>query len=80
MLNLTKEVVSPKQKKAICKIVYADRETLITDVVSAIGSSISSMFIPPRKRKKPELLNDSSIASVVEVSGFGYMNTDIFQI
>lgn len=74
------QVISPKGKKTVTKIVSAERGQTISVVccMSASGVYVPPGMIFPRVRMKPELFNDAPIGTCRMVSESGYMNSTLF--
>ncbi|CAH2085284.1 unnamed protein product [Euphydryas editha] len=73
-------VIAATGKKQVGALTSAERGTTITIEIcfNAAGTYLPPMFIYPRKRMKPELLNGAPSNSWAECSDSGWITTDIF--
>ena len=78
--NKVPKVYAEKGKRAVSKVVSADRGQLVTAVccISASGLYVPPALIFPRKRKKEELYREAPPGTLAMISDSGYMNTDLF--
>ena len=69
-----------KGKRAVSKLVSADRGQLVTAVccISASGLHVPPALIFPRKRKNEELYREAPPGTFAMISDSSYMNTDLF--
>ncbi|XP_044765556.1 MFS-type transporter clz9-like [Coccinella septempunctata] len=74
------KVIAATGKKQVGALTSAERGTTITIEIcfNAAGSYLPPMFIYPRKRMKPELLNGAPPNSWAECSDSGWITAEIF--
>ncbi|XP_049879436.1 uncharacterized protein LOC126376220 [Pectinophora gossypiella] len=74
------KVIAATGKKQVGALTSAERGTTITVEIcfNAAGTYVPPMFIYPRKRMKPELLNGAPPNSWSECSDSGWMTAEIF--
>lgn len=74
------KVISRKGRKQVGALTSAERGTTVTVEVcfNAAGTYMPHMFIYPRKRMNPELMNDCSPGAWAECHPSDWMQTDIF--
>lgn len=78
--NKKSKVLSLKGKRQVGGLVSAERGQLVTAVVcmSASGAFMPTMFVFPRKRMNPELLDDALPGTTAECHSSGWMQREIF--
>ena len=78
--NKVPKVYAEKGKRAVSKLVSADRGQLVTAVccISASGLYVPPALIFPRKRKNEELYCEVPPGILAMISDSGYTNTDLF--
>lgn len=78
--NRIPKVISVKGKRAVGKVVSAERGQTVTAVccMSASGNYVPPTLIFPRKRDRPELMHGSPPDSIMFLSESGYINSSIF--
>ncbi|KAJ8949640.1 hypothetical protein NQ318_010056 [Aromia moschata] len=74
------KVLGLRGKRQVGGLVSAERGTLVTVEIcmSAAGNFMPSMFVFPRVRAKPELLDDTPPGSTAEYNASGWMQKDTF--
>lgn len=74
------KIIGKKGKKQVGLLTSAERGQLVTVVfcVGADGSYMPPLFIFPRKRMKPELMNNAPRGSWAECHESGWIQKDIF--
>ena len=74
--------IALRGKRQVGALTSAERGTLVTTEIcmSATGSFVPPMFVWPRVRMKPELMDECPPGSISECHNSGWMQTNIFTI
>lgn len=74
------KVIGIRGKRQVGALVSAERGVLVTAEIcmNASGSYMPTMFVFPRKRSKPELLDDAPPGSTAEFHPSGWIQKEIF--
>ena len=75
-------IIALRGKRQVGALTSAERGTLVTTEIcmSATGSFVPPMFVWPRVRMKPELMDECPPGSISECHNSGWMQTNIFTI
>ena len=76
------KIIALRGKRQVGALTSAERGTLVTTEIcmSATGSFVPPMFVWPRARMKPELMDECPPGSISECHNSGWMQTNIFRI
>ena len=74
------KIVALRGRKQVGSLTSAERGVLVTTEIcmSATGSFVPPLFVWPRVRMKPELMDGAPPGSIFECHKSGWMQTDIF--
>ena len=76
------KIIALRGKRQVGALTSAEKGTLVTTEIcmSATGSFVPPMFVWPRVRMKPELMDECPPGSISECHNSGWMQTNIFTI